>query len=106
MGNGCTDPLECEFQNDYGPFLMQLFRDYGYISQEKYEEAEKKCSNQGPVLPDDCKALLTEIDNIVDGFNIYDAYRPCYQNEEKLGSKRLSFSQIKRMALRKKQSPT
>lgn len=33
VGNGCTDPLECEFQNDYGVYQMVLFRDLGFISQ-------------------------------------------------------------------------
>jgi hypothetical protein len=61
VGNGCTDPLECEFQNDYGPFLMQLFRDLGYISQEQLETIDGLCKNQGPILPDNCKAALADV---------------------------------------------
>lgn len=61
VGNGCTDPLECEFQNDYGPFLVQLFRDYGYITQEKYEEVDKKCRDQGAVLSQECQNILDEV---------------------------------------------
>ena len=65
VGNGCTDPLECEFQNDYGPFLIQLFRDYGYINQEQFENVDSKCKNQGPELPDDCKQALDEVYSII-----------------------------------------
>lgn len=36
------------------------------------------------------------------GINIYDAFRPCYQNEIKNSSKK-SFKEIKRLALRKKE---
>jgi hypothetical protein len=36
------------------------------------------------------------------GINIYDVFRPCYQNEIKNSSKK-SFKEIKRLALRKKQ---
>lgn len=61
VGNGCTDPLECEFQNDYGVYLMQLYRDLGYISQELYNQVDSKCSNQGSVLPDDCQKLLDDV---------------------------------------------
>lgn len=78
VGNGCTDPLECEFQNDYGVYLMQLYRDLGFISKEQYDEVDGKCRDQGPILPDDCQKLLDEIDKLVDGFNIYDAFKPCY----------------------------
>jgi len=85
VGNGCTDPLECEFQNDYPVYLVQLYRDIGYITQSQYEAVDSKCKNQGAELPKECTVLLDEvklvlmkIDNLVDGFNIYDAYRPCY----------------------------
>lgn len=61
VGNGCTDPLECEFQNDYGPFLMQLFRDYGYISQDQFEQIDQKCKDQGADLPDECNKALEEV---------------------------------------------
>jgi len=54
VGNGCTDPLECEFQNDYPVYLMQLFRDLGYISEDMYQQVDKLCKDQGPVLPKDC----------------------------------------------------
>lgn len=37
----------------------------------------------------------------MDGFNIYDAFRPCYENNAGSNRKR-SFSEIKRMALRKR----
>lgn len=61
MGNGCTDPLECEFQNDYGPFLMQLFRDYGYITQAQFEEVDGKCKDQGPELSKECQQALENV---------------------------------------------
>jgi hypothetical protein len=61
VGNGCTDPLECEFQNDYGPFLMQLFRDYGYITQAQFEEVDNKCKDQGPELPKDCQQAIDNV---------------------------------------------
>lgn len=39
-----------------------------------------------------------------DGINIYDAYRPCYQNTINMTSsqKKLSFREMKRLALRKR----
>jgi hypothetical protein len=63
VGNGCTDPLECEFQNDYGVYLIMLYRDLGFISQDHYELVDSKCANQGPDLPDDCQKLLDEVIN-------------------------------------------
>ena len=39
----------------------------------------------------------------MDGFNIYDAFRPCYENNA-VGNRKLTFSEIKRMALRKRAS--
>lgn len=51
VGNGCTDPKECEFQNEYPPFLLQLWRDFGYITQEKFDEVDGLCKDQGPILP-------------------------------------------------------
>jgi len=57
---------------------MQLYRDIGYISQAQYETVDSKCANQGADLSDDCTKLLDDVDNLVNGFNIYDAYRPCY----------------------------
>lgn len=57
---------------------MQLYRDLGFISKEQYDEVDGKCRDQGPILPDDCQKLLDEIDKLVDGFNIYDAFKPCY----------------------------
>ncbi|XP_031472757.1 uncharacterized protein LOC116245239 [Nymphaea colorata] len=86
VGNGCTDPLECEFQNDYGPFLMQLFRDYGYITQEKFEESTRSAGTRGSPLPGvpghspRGSDSVTKVEGLVDGYNIYDAYRPCYEN--------------------------
>jgi carboxypeptidase C (cathepsin A) len=61
VGNGCTDPLECEFQNDYPVFLMQLFRDLGYISQEQYELVDATCKDQGPVLSDKCQDMVDAV---------------------------------------------
>lgn len=61
VGNGCTDPLECEFQNDYGVYQMVLYRDLGFISQEQYEQIEGKCSGHGADLPDDCTKLMDEV---------------------------------------------
>ena len=58
MGNGCTDPLECEFQNDYPVYLMQLYRDIGYIRQEQFEKVDQACRNQGAELSKDCTLLL------------------------------------------------
>lgn len=60
VGNGCTHETECEFQNDYGPYLMQLYRDYGFITQEMFEEVDSKCNNK-QVLPDDCVAMLDQV---------------------------------------------
>jgi hypothetical protein len=39
-----------------------------------------------------------------DGINIYDAYRPCYQNTINMtnSQKKLSFREMKRLALRKR----
>jgi len=37
VGNGCTDQTECEFQNDYGPYLMRLYRDYGFITEIMFD---------------------------------------------------------------------
>jgi hypothetical protein len=40
---------------------MQLYRDYGFISQQTFEEVDKMCANQGEDLPDDCQALLDKV---------------------------------------------
>lgn len=61
MGNGCTDALECEFQNDYPVFLMQLYRDIGYISQEQYETVDEECRDQGAELTQKCMQLIDEV---------------------------------------------
>lgn len=61
VGNGCTDPLECAFQNDYPVYQMQLYRDFGYITQEQYDNVSSKCKDQGGVLPDDCTKLLDSV---------------------------------------------
>ena len=37
----------------------------------------------------------------MDGFNIYDAYRPCYQNNQ-IGKKNPPMKELRRLALRKK----
>lgn len=42
-----------------------------------------------------------QIDNLVDGFNIYDAYRPCYENNQ-INGKKLTMKEMRRNALRKK----
>ena len=60
VGNGCTHETECEFQNDYGPYLMQLFRDYGFITNEMYNEVDGKCNNKKE-LPQDCTDLLDKV---------------------------------------------
>jgi len=65
VGNGCTDPLECEFQNDYPVYLMQLYRDIGYITQTQYETVESKCANQGSNLPVECTTVLDEVISII-----------------------------------------
>lgn len=64
---------------------MVLYRDLGFISQEQYEDIEKKCAGKGQDLPDDCvdamdkvNLKIIQIDDLVDGFNIYDAFKPCY----------------------------
>jgi hypothetical protein len=60
VGNGCTHETECEFLSDYGPYLMQLYRDSGFITSEMYNEVDAKCNNK-KVLPDDCTALLDKV---------------------------------------------
>lgn len=44
---------------------MQLFRDLGYISQEKFEQVDSKCKDQGPVLPKECTDLLDEVRDLL-----------------------------------------
>ncbi len=44
---------------------MQLFRDFGYITQQKFEEVDKKCSNQGPELPKECQDVLDEVADVL-----------------------------------------
>ena len=61
VGNGCTDPLECEFQNDYPVYLMQLYRDIGFISEAQYQEVDAKCKDQGADLPEACTKLLDAV---------------------------------------------
>lgn len=36
------------------------------------------------------------------GINIYDAYRPCYQNNANLSQSATSFKELRRLALRKR----
>jgi hypothetical protein len=48
-------------KNNYGPFLMQLFMDLGYISQKQLETIDGLCKSQGPILPDNCKAALAYV---------------------------------------------
>lgn len=62
VGNGCTDPKECEFLNDYSPYLMEMVRNFGYISDEMYKEIDAACGNAGKELPKDCEKLLDRVD--------------------------------------------
>lgn len=41
---------------------------------------------------------------MMDGINIYDAYRPCYQNNQFTATEKPSFKELRRLALRKKTS--
>ncbi len=52
------------------------------------------------------KPLPIKVNSLVDGYNIYDAYRPCYENNQIGSNTKLTFSQMKRMALRKKKNAT
>ena len=66
---------------------MVLFRDLGFISQQMYEMVDSKCKDKGSELPKECTDLLDQVDELVDGFNIYDAFKPCYQNNNVNGQK-------------------
>jgi len=59
---------------------MQLYRDIGYISDSQYQDVDKKCKNQGSELTKECQDALDKVDNLMTGLNIYDAFRPCYEN--------------------------
>ena len=45
------------------------------------------------------------MDALIDGYNIYDAFRPCYANGNSNGE-RMSFREMRRQALRIKKKPT
>ena len=40
---------------------MVLYRDLGFISQEQYEEVEKKCAGKGADLPQDCVDAMDKV---------------------------------------------
>ena len=40
---------------------MQLYRDYGIISQEMYDLVDGKCKDQGEELPKECTDLLDQV---------------------------------------------
>lgn len=61
VGNGCTDPLECEFQNDYGLYLMEFYRDIGFISEAQYVDVDSKCNNQSSELSKACEDAINEV---------------------------------------------
>jgi hypothetical protein len=46
--------------------------------------------------------IFTQVDNMQNGMNIYDAYRPCYQNNANLTASPASFKELRRLALRKR----
>lgn len=92
VGNGCTDITECEFINDFPRYQYQLFNDIGVLPDSDFQEANKLCSTEK--LSDDCKHKMDQIDNMTEGINIYDAYRPCWQNN----APSLKFSQMLKQA--------
>lgn len=57
-----------------------------------YELVDGKCKDQGEQLPKECEDLLGQVDKLLDGFNIYDAYKPCFQNSNQFNGQRLSMS--------------
>lgn len=80
VGNGCTDASECEFINDYPHYLYILLNDVGILSDKLFKEAEDLCMGSKD-LSDECKAKMDQIDDQIDGINIYDVFRSCWQNE-------------------------
>jgi len=44
---------------------MQLFSDYGYITQEQFQNVDGKCKDQGPELPDDCQKALEDVNHLL-----------------------------------------
>jgi Serine carboxypeptidase len=49
-----------------------------------------------------CNYLLIKVDSTINGINIYDAFRPCYQNNITGNHIKRSFGELRRLALRKK----
>ncbi|GMH20845.1 hypothetical protein Nepgr_022687 [Nepenthes gracilis] len=73
VGNGVTDEV---FD---GNALVPFTHGMGLISNDLYEEVVNKCQgNYYAPTTDDCQKLLSEVDNEVDGLNIYDILEPCY----------------------------
>jgi len=44
---------------------MQLFRDFGYISQAQYDDVDGKCKDQGAELSDECQAAIDQVEIIL-----------------------------------------
>ncbi|GAB2298159.1 Serine carboxypeptidase-like 20 [Dionaea muscipula] len=81
VGNGVTDE---EFD---GNALVPFTHGMGLISNELYEEVIKECQgNYYLPTSENCQSLLSKVDNVVDGLNIYDILEPCYHGRGSSGS--------------------
>ncbi|KAJ0113641.1 hypothetical protein Patl1_03120 [Pistacia atlantica] len=77
VGNGVTDP---EFD---GNALVPFAHGMGLISDELFEEAQKECNgNYYNPMNETCNSKLAEVDEDIDGLNIYDILEPCYHGTE------------------------
>ncbi|XP_044467200.1 serine carboxypeptidase-like 20 [Mangifera indica] len=77
VGNGVTDP---EFD---GNALVPFAHGMGLISDELFEEVQKECNgNYYNSERETCNSKLAEVDEDIDGLNIYDILEPCYHGTE------------------------
>ncbi|GAB2282396.1 carbohydrate-binding module 1 protein [Dionaea muscipula] len=77
VGNGVTDDV---FD---GNSLVPFTHGMGLISNELFEEVNKECrGNYYLPTTEICERLLSKVDDVVDGLNIYDILEPCYHGQD------------------------
>lgn len=77
VGNGVTD------ETFDGNALVPFAHGMGLISDQLYQEVVTQCEgNYYNPSSDSCDALLSKVNQDVDGLNIYDILEPCYHSPD------------------------
>lgn len=93
VGNGCTHPTECVgrkmlFKNDVSTYVYDFYWGQGKYSPQTRSLYEKTCMVNPNAQPCQIvrKQILDEVGILYNEIDVYDIYRPCYNQSDVPGA--------------------